>query len=272
MSRDILRQFFTIVAFVATLVFNGLASSGQLNGIVTAAVSDRLPILFVPAGYVFGIWGLIYTLLLGFVIFQALPRHFQALPRQRENPLLRSIGYWFIISCVFNAIWLVFFHYFQFAWSMVAMVGVLVSLIMVYVNVKGHARTRAESIWVVGAFSVYLGWITVATVANASYVLYDMGWDGFGLSEANWASIMLVVAALVAGFIAYTRRDWAYSAVLVWALVGIIVKQAPVSQQVGITAGLMIPVILGALALGWWMVGWWMARDNRGSGGRLQAA
>jgi translocator protein len=260
MSRDILRQFFTIVAFVATLVFNGLASSGQLNGIVTAAVSDRLPILFVPAGYVFGIWGLIYSLLLGFVIFQALPR-------QRENPLLRSIGYWFIISCVFNAIWLVFFHYFQFAWSMVAMVGVLVSLIMVYVNVKGHARTRAESIWVVGAFSVYLGWITVATVANASYVLYDMGWDGFGLNEANWASIMLVVAALVAGFIAYTRRDWAYSAVLVWALVGIIVKQAPVSQQVGITAGLMIPVIVGALALGWWM-----ARGNGGSSGRLQAA
>ena len=260
MSRDFLRQFFTIVAFVATLVFNGLASSGQLNGIVTAAVSDRLPILFVPAGYVFSIWGVIYTLLLGFVIFQALPR-------PRENPLLRSIGYWFIISCVFNAIWLVFFHYFQFAWSMVAMVGVLVSLIMVYINVKGHARTRAESIWVVGAFSVYLGWITVATVANASYVLYDLGWDGFGLSEANWASIMLVVAALVAGFIAYTRRDWAYSAVLVWALIGIILKQAPVSQQVGITAGLMIPVIVGALALGWWM-----ARGNHGSGGRLQAA
>jgi hypothetical protein len=245
MSRDILRQFFTIVAFVATLVFNGLATNGALNGITTAAISDRLPILFVPAGYVFGIWGVIYTLLLGFVIFQAIPA-------QRESRLLRGIGYWFVISCVFNAIWLVFFHYFQFAWSMVAMVGVLVSLIVIYTRIKGQARTRAESIWVVGAFSVYLGWITVATVANASYVLYDLRWDGLGINEANWASIMLVVAALVAGFIAYTRRDWAYSAVLVWALVGIIVKQAPVSQQVGITAGLMIAVIVGALALGWW--------------------
>ncbi len=78
---------------------------------------------------------------------------------------------------------------------------------------------------------------------------------------------MRVVGALGPGFIAYTRRDWAYSTVLVWALVGIIVKQAPVSQQVGITAGLMIPVIVGALALGWWM-----ARGNSGSGGRLQAA
>jgi hypothetical protein len=136
---------------------------------------------------------------------------------------------------------------------MVAMVGLLVSLIVIYRRVYGQARSRAESIWVVGAFSVYLGWITVATVANASYVLYDLRWDGFGISEANWASIMLVVAALVAGFIAWTRRDWAYTAVLVWALVGIIVKQYPVSAQVGFTAGLMIVVILGALGLGWWI-------------------
>jgi hypothetical protein len=254
MSRDFIRQFVNIVAFVATLVFNGLASSGALNNITTAAISDRLPILFVPAGYVFGIWGLIYTLLLGFVIFQALPS-------QRENPLLRRIGYWFALSCVANAVWLVCFHYFQFAWSMVAMIGVLLTLLVIYVRVQGQARTRAESIWVSGAFSVYIGWITVATVANASYVLYDLRWDGFGLSEANWASIMLVVAALVAGFIAYTRRDWAYTAVLVWALVGIIVKQAPVSSQVGITAGLMIAVILVALVGGW-----------RGAGPRLLRA
>jgi hypothetical protein len=241
MNRDVIRQMMVISAMVATMIVNFLSTWLPINGQTAADISNRLPILFVPANYVFGIWGIIYTLLIGFTVYQALPA-------QRENALLRRIGYWFVASCVANIIWLLFFHYNQFALSMVAMVALLITLIMIYRTIRAAGSlTNAARIWVQGAFSVYLGWITVATVANASYVLYDANWDGFGMSPAVWAVVMLVIATVITGYIVLQYRDWAYAAVILWALAGIVVKQVD-TQLVAITAGVMFAIIAASLA------------------------
>lgn len=241
MDKNTLRQFINIVAFVGMLVMNGLASSGQLGGKPTAEIANMLPILFVPANYVFGIWGLIYTLLLGFVIYQALPS-------QRTNPMLQKIGWWFAVSCVANALWLVLFQTLQFPASMVAMIVLLVTLLRIYTQLNiGRVAVSNRDRWLIHIpFSVYLGWITVATIANAAYVLYDAGWNGFGISGAIWAVIMLIVAGGVTLAMIYIRRDIAYTGVILWALVGIVVKQ--VETPLVANTAILVAVIV-ALAL-----------------------
>lgn len=245
MARDTVRQLLNIVALGATIVVNVLANALPINGQTTASISNRLPILFVPANYVFSIWGLIYALLIGFAVYQALPA-------QRTNGVLRRISGWFVLSNIANIAWILLFHYNQFALSMVAMLIVLGSLIMIYraVQATGEPVSRGFSLWVRGTFSVYLGWISVATIANAAYVLFDAGWNGFGIAESTWAVIMLVVAGGLTSYILLTRRDLAYAAVILWALVGILIKQSAV-QPVAITAGVMVALVVAVAVVGW---------------------
>jgi hypothetical protein len=241
--KDILRQFVNIVAFVATVAINGLANALPINGQMTGEISDRFPVFFVPAGYVFSIWGVIYLLLLGFTVYQALPS-------QRQNPALRRIGYWFALGGLANSIWIFLWHYEQFALSLVAMAVLLVSLIAVYLRLDiGRAKVSNAMKWLAHLpFSVYLGWITVATVANATTVLYTLNWDGFGLSPEIWTVIMLAIGAAIAITMILTRRDIAYTLVILWAYAGIVVKQAGAPLVAGTAGAAAVAVALVLLA------------------------
>jgi len=254
----VLRQFVNIVAFVGTLVMNFLSTTGKLNNLTPQEISNRLPILFVPANYVFGIWGIIYTLLIGFMIYGSLPS-------QRNNPSFRKIGYWYAVSCAANAIWLVFFHYGQYALSMLAMIALLICLIVIYTRIGvGKISLSMREKWLIQIpFSVYMGWITVATVANASYVLFDAGWNGFGIAAPIWATIMLVVATGITLAIILERRDIGYTAVIVWALIGIVVKQIDTTLVAGV-AGVMAAILVVAIAVRYIKpAGLLMANSNR---------
>ena len=243
MNKDLLRQIVTIVAFASTVAVNGLANALPLNGQTTGAISDRFPVYFVPAGYVFSIWGVIYLLLLGFTVFQALPS-------QRENPLLRRIGYWFAVGNVANSAWIFLWHYEQFGLTLLAMVGLLATLIVIYLRLSiGRAAVNRAMRWLVHLpFSVYLGWVTVATVANATTVLYIANWDGFGLSAEAWALIMLAAGGLIASAMIATRRDVAYTLVILWAYVGIVVKQSA-TPEVALGAGVIACVVAAEIVL-----------------------
>ena len=221
MPRDSVRQSANLLAVVAALAVNVLAVTLPLNGQDTAAISDRFPIYFVPAGYVFSIWGLIYIGWIAFVVYQFLPA-------QKENPRLRKLGYLFALSCVFNAGWLFCWHYLQFGLSVVVMLILLGLLVASYLRLNvGRLQVGAAERWCVDIpFGVYLGWITVATVANISDFLYSIGWNGFGIAPQTWAVLMLAVASLLGLGMALTRRDAPYLLVLVWAFVGIAFKQS----------------------------------------------
>lgn len=241
MTRDVIRQWVNMLALVGMLIANGASEAIPLNGQTSAEIANRLPILFVPANYVFSVWGIIYTLLIGFGLYQALPS-------QKENPTIRRIGYWFALTCAANGIWLVLFHYNLFALSMIAMLILLVGLLAIYTRIgAGQTKLSMRETWLIQIpFSTYIGWITVATVANAAYVLYDAGWNGFGIDGAIWATVMLVVATAVTLTIIFTRSDIAYTAVIVWALAGIVVKQSPTPLVAG-TAAVMAVVVVVAL-------------------------
>lgn len=248
MNRDTVRQIAVWVAAVATIVVNALANALPINNQLTGDIANQFKgqNLWLPAGYVFAIWGLIY---IGFIAYAI----YQTLPSQKENPRLRRIGWVFVVSCAANIIWLLFFHYNQFALSMIAMAVLLIALIVIYLTLRAGAPrggeqtakwpiSRAERLAVWLPFSIYLGWITVATVANAAHVLVADGWTGQPLPALLWLIIMYAVALVLATLMAFTQRDVAYLAVLVWAFVGIAINYSSMT-------GALISSIVAALAV-----------------------
>jgi hypothetical protein len=223
MNRDIVRQTTTMIGVIATIVVNVLANALPINGQNTGDISDRFEIYFVPAGYVFSIWGLIYLGLIGFAIYQALPA-------QRENPRLRTIGGWFAVASVANIVWIFLWHYLKLNVTLLAMLAILASLIAIYLRLGiGKTRVSVAERWAVQIpFSVYLGWITVATIANATQLLDYLGWSGWGVSPELWTAIMLAAAVIIAALMTLSRWDAAYLLVLVWAFIGIALKHGGV--------------------------------------------
>jgi hypothetical protein len=243
--RDIFRQVIVLLSTIAVIVVNGLATALPLNGQTTGEISDQFDVYFVPAGYVFSIWGLIYLALIGYSIFQVLPS-------QRENPHLRRTGYLYVLSCAANIAWIFLWHYEYFPWALVAMVALLLSLIAIYLILGiGRTGTSTAERWLVRVpFSIYLGWITVATVANVTSLLDYLNWNGWGLSEEWWAVIIMVVAGIIASAVSLTRGDVAYVAVIVWAFVGIALKHSD-TTLVAVTAWVVAVVVPLTLLIGY---------------------
>ncbi len=213
-----------LATVIVALTVNVLANALPLNGQSTGAISDKFKVFFVPAGYVFAIWGVIYIGWIAFVVYQLLPA-------QRDNARLARIGWLFVFSNLANAAWLFTWHYELLPLSVVVMLALLLSLIGIYVRLNiGRARVTTIEKWCVDVpFSIYLGWISVATIANITDLLYALKWDGLGIAPEMWAAVMLVVASALALVMTWTRRNLAYLVVLVWSFIGIAVKQSAVA-------------------------------------------
>lgn len=228
-----------IVTTIVVITINILANALPLNGLDTGEISDRFDIYFVPAGYVFSIWGLIYIGMIAFTVYQALPA-------QRDNPIVRSIGLLYALSGVGNVVWLFFWHYEVFNFTLVPMLVILGSLIAIFLKIWRHrAELDLAGRWaILVPFSIYLGWISVATVANSTQLLYYLDWGGWGLSPEVWAIIMLVIAAAIAVTMSVRHGNLPYAAVFVWAYIGIAIKHSGVSA-------VMIPaaMLAGVIAL-----------------------
>ncbi len=235
------------LALALTITANGLANALPINGQTTGEVSDRFEVYFVPAGYVFSIWGLIYLALLAFVIDGLL---------RRESPLHERVGGWFALSCLANAAWLVLWHYERFAGTVALMLTLLVSLCAIYLRLDpGRAgASRRDRALVLFPFSLYLGWVSVATIANVTSYLDFIAWSGWGLEPARWMQVMLGVTATLCAIMTARTRDVVYLLVIIWALVGIALKHAAVPAVASaswLTAGVVGLLALISLALRW---------------------
>ncbi|NIV43810.1 tryptophan-rich sensory protein, partial [Candidatus Bathyarchaeota archaeon] len=184
-ARQPLLRWTNVASFGILVVVNALAGSTRLlNGKTSGEISDFYPTLITPAGYTFSIWGLIYVLLLAFVIYQAMPTN-------RDKSFLGRISFLFALSTIFNIVWLVLWHYEFLAPSVILMFGLLATLIAIYLRLdigKGNVSIT-ERIAVHVPFSVYLGWITIATIANVAVVLTAVDWDTGGIDLVSWAAL-----------------------------------------------------------------------------------
>lgn len=235
-------RIFMALSLIIVLVVNILANSLPINGVTTGEVSDQFPILFVPAGYVFSIWGLIYLALIGFVIYSLTPKG-------QKNEMIDAIAGWFIASNLFNAAWIFLWHYQQFALTLIPIFGLLISLIAIYLRLRVGKQVRpwVEKLLVAAPFSIYLGWATVAVVANVSQALYSFGWQGEPLSMPFWTVLMLGIASVLGFLMIFLRNEVAYPLVLVWAFIGIWVKHGG-TPSVALTA-LILAIVLAVLTV-----------------------
>jgi translocator protein len=244
-----LQRWLVPITTAATIAVNALANALPINGLQTGAISDSFPVLITPAGYVFAIWGVIYLGLIGYAVWQTLPAN-------ARDPRVQALVAPIAIGNVANLAWILLWHYLLIPASLLAMLVLLATLIVVYRRLRAtpprplrrastastHSRPTAERIWARGTFSVYLGWITVATVANVTIVLYDAGWGGGILPAQAWGAIVLLVATAIGVRMLRGYRDVAYAAVLVWAFIGIVVAQSDSTFVAG-------TAVVGALAL-----------------------
>ncbi len=201
---------------------NALANVLPLNGKNTGEISDAIPDLFAPAGMTFAIWGVIYLLLVLFVVYQG----FIACRHSPRAFLIERMGLWFFLSSAGNALWIVAWHWERQLLSFLLILLILISLIMLYLRLNRVGSALSHSIALRLPVSIYLGWITVATIANLTTVLVVYEWNRFGLSEVFWTVSMICAAVVINLAVLIRERDIWLALVGLWALLGIYMKRA----------------------------------------------
>lgn len=207
------KLFLLIFSFIATVATNTLANTLPINNQTTAEISNRLPALFTPAGFVFSIWGVIYVLL-AYWIWNMLKEYRQTKTLPMSRVLL------FVISSIFNISWIFSWHYEYFNYSLIAMFGLLGTLFLLYMTYSSERQLFKQRL----PISIYLGWIFVALFANLDYVLTYYEFNGFGMTKPLWTVIYLTIATAIALHFRYHYNDRAIVLVFIWAFFGIMVR------------------------------------------------
>ncbi|PSL24945.1 hypothetical protein [Chitinophaga ginsengisoli] len=237
---------FNTIGFIMVVVINTMANFNLINNKNTADISDRYDNLFIPAAYTFAIWGVIYLALMAFIVFQ-LWLAFSKGHRPALELFMERLRGWWLISCMANSCWLFAWHYELLPLSILLMIALLVCLLAIHLNFNislPHLPvTKAERLFVHIPFSLYLGWICIATVANIAAFLVYLGWDGMSVP----GTIFLIVLCTAASTLLIIRRhNIVVGLVALWALSGIIVKR----QSVGGSSEMpIVGACIGAMAI-----------------------
>lgn len=234
-SIDMIR-YANILLFIVMIVMNYLANALPLNNKTTGQLSDSFPNLFVPAGVTFSIWGIIYLLLLAFCIVQ-----FTA----SNQVVVSQIGWLFGLSCLFNALWIVTWHYGKMPLSVMVMVGLLVSLIFINIAIREMPFGLVKA-----AFGVYLGWICIATIANVTALLVHYNWNGLGISEETWTIVMIAIGTIIVAATLWRLSNPFIGLSVVWAFAGIMIKRQDDYRTIFIAAGIGLSIVAIVLILG----------------------
>lgn len=221
-NLNALRPLATLVAILGSIAINTLSNFFPLNGVNIGQLSNTLfaNVQIIPANYAFAIWGLIYLGLIAFAIYQIQPAHHQ-------SPILRRSGYLLVFASLAQCAWIYCFLARLFPLSVIAMLGVLLPLISLYyrLGIGQQQVSRQERWFIYIPISIYLGWITVATVVNVAIALYSANWNGWGITPPIWTVLMMLVSTALAAFVYLQRHDIAYAFVIAWALVAIAIRQ-----------------------------------------------
>lgn len=234
----------TLGAIMTTLVVNTLSNIHPPGGQNVGQIANtRLAgVLITPANYAFAIWGLIYLGLIAYGIYQLYPS-------QRRQRRLQQVNQLLILACMAQVIWIFLFTLRQFGWSVLAIATILLCLVGIYRTLHGgQSQFRRRDRWFCQIpFSIYLAWIGVATIVNVASALYAWGWTGWGVSPLVWTLVMLAVATLLGLLVIWQRQDYAFTLVLIWALLAIAVRQSSPTPAIAIGAALAASILLAAL-------------------------
>ncbi len=249
-KSTVIRQIITFVSVIAAFTTNILANVNPPNGLSIGEISNRFfsNVLITPANYAFAIWGMIYLGLISFGIYQVLPA-------QKNNPLLRKIGYKIAIASLAQIVWVVCFLYRQYTLSFLAMVGILLPLIAAYLCLP-FPRTTAKQKWLIRIpISIYLSWIVLATILNGAIALQSWQWSGWGISSQIWTVVMLLIAAFITHLITIPRLDFAYAVVFIWGIIAIAIRNSDYLIISGTAIGLSLALVILLLSFSFYSPG-----------------
>ena len=235
--KNSLLKIGSLVTYVAMVVVNFLANSLPINNRSTGDISNDYPNLFAPAGIAFSIWGLIYLLLAGYVVFQFVTKS------EKTEGLFKKINPLFIATSVANSVWIFAWHYDVIGLSVLIMAAILVLLIKIADILRKEQFTALEKFFIWAPFSIYFGWITVAAIANITIFLVSIGWNGFGISAFIWTSVILLIGAAIGILRMQKDKNTAYGLVLVWAYFGILLKHVSANGFNGQYPSIIITII-----------------------------
>lgn len=235
------------LAYVAMIIVNFLANALPINNHTTGAVSNSYPNLFAPAGLTFAIWGLIYLLLGAYVVYQFIKGG------QEKERLINKVNPFFIITSLANTAWIFAWHYDYIGLSVLLISILLGSLIKIADIIRGEKLKPKEKLFISIPFSVYFGWITVATIANITVFLVSIGWNGFGIADFIWTIIILLAGALIGILRLHKDKNIAYGLVLIWAYFGILFKHLSASGFDGRYPSIIVTVIICLLSFGFFI-------------------
>lgn len=228
-------KYLNIVLFAGMLVMNYLANALQLNNKTTGELSDSFPNLFVPAGLTFSIWGVIYLLLMVYCVVQF---------TGSSKEVISDISWLFSISCILNAIWIIFWHYGKLPLSLIVMLGLLLTLIRINISIRELPFGIIKA-----TFGIYLGWICIATIANVTALLVNYNWTGFNIPQETWTIIMIFTGAVLIGLTVYRLKNPFIGLAVIWAFIGIAIKRQDDYRSIFISA--LIALSLVALISLW---------------------
>ncbi|GGW27432.1 hypothetical protein [Arenibacter certesii] len=235
-------QISNAIALLITIVVNYLSNTGTINGNTMKTVSDMYFNYFTPSGYAFSIWGLIYMGLIGFVIYTGR----SLFKGDSDEEIVEKIGWWFVISCIGNSLWVIAWLNLYTGTSVLLMSIVLFSLLKIIVNTRMELDTHPlkKYLLIFWPFAIYTGWISVAFIANVAAYLTKTNWDGWGVSEINWTIIMIIVAGLINIFMILKRNLREYALVGIWALIAIAVSNKENSNLSIVYASYIVAAII----------------------------
>jgi benzodiazapine receptor len=242
----------TWLLFVGVIAVNALANILPINGYNTGQISAFYPNAFVPAGFTFSIWGVIYLLLLSYTIgftYYSI--------RGKQHPkafiFIERINIYFLLTCIFNMSWIVAWHYLQIELSVLIMLLFLTTLIQFFLKSITIARdlTLTQRFILQTPFIVYLGWISVATIANITALLVAYKWTALSIAPVYWSAAMILIAIILAVYMLIQFKAVPFAIVVAWAFWGIYHAQGPAAPILAnLTAGgigVLITLILFTL-------------------------
>lgn len=206
------------VATVAVLVVNYLATTGAINGRDPKFVSDAYPTGITPAGYAFTIWSIIYLGMIGFSVFQLLPS-------RDPEPKLGKVRLFYLLLSAANIGWIFSWHYDLIPLSMVMMIILLFSLLMINLELKSVGTTRSKLLARI-PFSIYFGWVTVATLLNAAILLVYLGVSVAPGTASIAGALVIAFVTLIGSILRFKLKSMAYPITIAWGITAIAVKQS----------------------------------------------
>ena len=239
-------KWINTIAFLIMIGVNAVANILPIGGNTTGEVSKAYPNLFTPAPITFAIWGIIYLLMLIFILFQ-----WGFIGNRAFTSLVRDeIGIVFAISCIFNIAWIFAWHMKRIEISTILIVLLLLSLIVITRRVSRTNGSLLTYLMVNVGFDIYFGWIIAATIANISVMLTKWKWDGWGISDVTWTIIILIVGAIIASLVVIMDNRYFSGIAVIWAYIGIIIKHLGSSGYGGIYMTIVFAAAIGIVFIG----------------------